>query len=221
MMYAIAMENMRAIAALMTGEFTVLPIAALLERQVEAVSKSWWLLEPEIGPKARTARMQVIRYRNAVTGEHIAREVQIPATETELYIETLSQVTDYSKRLRLEESMEPPAGYACSNQLLPDSTDRVRAMFTDVATPWVYGLGRSFVNHDLFSLWQAFEPGLPTEERVHYYPAIDEDAFRVVLVVATWGMYAAAGRGAQLFGLDGSKLKDWIDEHESLLRPQA
>ena len=47
--YGAALEHARAVARLMSGEFTAVPASVLVRALVEVASQAWWLLESGIG----------------------------------------------------------------------------------------------------------------------------------------------------------------------------
>jgi hypothetical protein len=219
MNYQAALEQARAAAALMTGEFTIIPTAAILRSIVDAASQAWWLLEPDIGLVARVRRMQAIRFRNASQGEWVARKLKIPLEEFRHYTETTEQVAEFSRRLSLEEPSRRKDAYMCGDQELPRPMSRASAIFADVEALTVFDLYLSFMQGELFSLWQAFEPGPALEGRLEHHLVIDEDAFLAAVAVISRALQAPATRGIRLFGLDDRRFNDWIADHDSVFRP--
>ncbi len=221
MSYQAGLEQTRAMAELMTGAFTIVPVAALLRPLVEVASQAWWLLEPEIGAVARVARMQAVRYRSAVEGERVAKMMEVPENQVHLHTERVQQVADYSRGLGLDVPGKDGYAYVCAGERLPTPTYRVQQMFAEVDVPGVYNLYSGFTHGELFALWQAFEPGPRIDGHLHYFPAVAEEAFGGVVAVAAWTLYAAAARGIRLLGLDRAPLEDWIDEHDAVLHPET
>jgi hypothetical protein len=216
-----ALEQSRAMSALMTGGFTIVPVAALVRPLVEVGSQAWWLLEPGIGAVARVERMQAVRYRSAEQGERVVKAMGIPAEEYHLHIETTERVLDYSRKLGLAPPTKSGLAYACGSQRLPSPTYRVQMMFTEIDVPGIYNLYSGFTHGELYALWQAFEPGPRIDGHLHYFPAVAPEAFRGAVAVISWALYAIAARGMQLLGLDRSPLDHWVDEHDAALYPES
>jgi len=219
MSYSAALDQGRAMAALMTGGFTAVPVVVLARSLTEMTSQAWWLLDPGIGHIGRVRRLQALRYRSADEGQRAAAADGVPEDERYLYTETISQVGEYSRRLDLEAPSKDGRVYVCGSERLRSASRRVKYMFGEVDVAGVYNLYSAFSHGELFALWQGFEKTTEGSQHIHYRPAVNEESFKGAVAVASYALYAPAARAVSLFGLDQGSLEEWIDEHDAMVHP--
>lgn len=220
MNYRAALEQARAMAALMTGEFTAVPVIVLARALVEIVSQTWWLLEPEIGHLKRVRRLQALRYRSAVEGQLAASADGIPEEDHHLYTETTAQVEKYSQSLDLEVPYKDGYVCVCGTERLKSPSRRINDMFKEVDVPSVYNIYSGFSHGELFALWQGYEIGTDDRQADYYLPAINELSFQGAVSMVTYALSAAGYRAVKLFGLDQEAVDDWAAERDAILHPK-
>lgn len=204
MCYTAALDLTRAIVVLMTGQFSIVPAAVLARSVAEVASQAWWLLDPGIGCVRRVRRMQAIRYRSALEGERAAKADGAAPGEYHLYTETTDEVKEYSRLLGLEAPSQHGFTYVCGEERLPTASRRVVAMFDDLDVPSVYNLCSGFPHGELFALRQGFSPSSNRSGLIHFRPALNNDAVKNVVAVASWALHAPGSRLTRLYGLDES-----------------
>jgi hypothetical protein len=188
--------------ALMTGQFSPIPVAVLARSLAEMASQAWWLLEPEIGCAQRVRRLQALRYRSASQGEQAARADGAERHEYHYYTETTDEVEQYSRALGLEVPSRDKFVYVCGEERLETASRRVVAMFADVDVPSVYNLYSGFPHGELFALQQGFEVSGESDGLRYFRPVLTNDAFKGAVAIASYALYPPGARLAQLFGLD-------------------
>jgi hypothetical protein len=203
--YHVALEHAQAITTLTSGDFTAVPASVLVRALVEVASQAWWLLEPGIGHVNRVRRLQALRYRSAVEGEKTAKAMGLAADEYHLYVETEAQVARYSEQLQLEiprvDGSKGYTVYECGSERLPTPSYRVIAMFDGVDLPSVYRHFSGYSHGDPFVLWREFVLTAAGDTGPRYSPVINEDSFKGVVAVASYGLHPPAHRLIEAFGL--------------------
>ena len=205
MQYHAALEHAKAMVALMTGEFTAVPVVVLARALVEVAGQVWWLLEPGIGHVGRVERLQIVRYRSAVEGQRAAKADGVPEAAYDQYTETTAQVEAYSRKLGLAVPAWSKADrtYVCGNEKLPSATCLVRGLFDKVDVPSVYNLYSGYTHGHPFALWREY-----TEEVVgnalRYRPLVNEESFKGAVAIASYALYPPGERLSKLFGLDAA-----------------
>jgi hypothetical protein len=220
MNYHAALDQARAMAALMTGAFTAVPVMVLARSLIEVTSRAWWLLEPDIGAVARVERLQAARYASAVEGERTTVADWAQTSEFGLYTETTAQVQDYSQTLGLPLPSRKGRIYVCGEQRLPTARQRVIDMFGEIDVPGVYGLYSAFSHGEIYALWQGFQETTEPDGHRYYRPVVNEETIKGAVAVASWALYPPAARATALFGLNQSELEEWVDKHDAVLNPE-
>lgn len=203
MQYQAALEQARAMVALITGAFTAVPVIVLARTLVEVAGQVWWLLEPGIGHVGRVKRLQILRYRSAVEGQRAAEADGIPEAAYDQYTETTAQVTDYSRRLDLAVPAWSKRGrtYVCGDERLPHTTCLVRGLFEKVDVPSVYNLYSGYAHGHPFALWREYSEDA-IGDSVRYMPVVNEDSFKGAVTIASYALSPPGERLSELFGLD-------------------
>lgn len=202
MNYQAALEQARAVAALMTGAFTAVPVVQLGRSLIEATSRAWWLLESGIGVVARVERLQAARYGSAVEGERAALANGASEGEVGLYTETPAQVEEYSRKLGLPIPSQKGRVYVCGDNKLPSASRRVSDMFCQIDVPGIYRLYSAFPHSEIYAWRQHFEETTEHGGHRYYRPVVHEETIKGAVAVAAWALYPPAARAAALFGLD-------------------
>lgn len=214
--YNAALDQARAMTALMTGAFTAVPTMVLGRSLIEATSRAWWLLEPGIGAIARVERYQAARYAGAVEGERAMLADGVPEEEVGLYTETPSQVGEYSRKLGLAAPMNKGHVYVCGDQRLPSPWRRVVDMFEEIDVPGAYNYYSGFSHGEHYALQHAFEETIGLDGHHFYLPVVNEEAIKGAVAMASWALYPPAARVTTLFGLGQSDLEEWVEKQETV-----
>lgn len=220
MSYQAALEQASAMAALMTGGFTVVPAAGLARCLTETASQAWWLLEPPIGHRRRVERLQATRARSATEGQRVAAANGVADHEQHRYTETIDQLAAYSQSLQLDTPHRDGHVWVCGAERLPSPSRRVEAMFTEIDVPAVYGLYSAFTHGELFALWQGYENHTDGGNEDFHRATINVESFKGVVSTACWALTAVARRAVELFGLDRNNVDHAIDKHDATLFPE-
>lgn len=200
--YRVALEHARAMAALMTGAFTAVPVVVLARALAEVAGQAWWLLEPGIGHVGRVERFQLLRFRSAVEGERAASADGVPDADFGRYTETTTHVQDHSRRLGLAvpDWSKRDRVYACGNEQLPSALSLVRGLFEKIDVPSVYNLYSGYAHGHSFALGR--EHAQEATDVLGYQPLVNEDSFKGAVAMASYALYPPGARLSELFGLD-------------------
>lgn len=200
--YQAALEQVGAVAQLMSGEYSAVPAGVLARAVAETASQAWWLLEPDIGGKRRVQRLQALRFRSACEGEKAANADGSTADQYGWYIETIDAVMRYSRALGLEDPGRDGRVYFCGKERLMTPSRRVPAMFAEVDIPSVYHLQSGYPHGELFALRQGFELSDEGGCLPYVRPIQSAEAFKATVAVASYSLYPPGYRLSTLYGLD-------------------
>jgi hypothetical protein len=209
MQFHAALEHGKAMVALMTGEFTAVPVVALTRALVEVAGQAWWLLESGIGHVGRVERLQVLRFRNAVEGQRSADADGVPEAAYEGYTETTALVEAYSRRLGIPVPAwsKPDRTYVCGSAKLPSATSLVRGLFDKVDVPSVYNLYSGYAHGHPFALWRDYAEEV-ADGALRYRPLVNEESFKGAVAMASYALYPPAERLSALLGLLAGRMPE-------------
>lgn len=205
--HATALECGKAMVPLMNGAFTAIPAIMLARGLVETAGQTWWLMEPGIGHIRRVQRLQILRYRSAVEGKKAAEADGVPEDQYDSYTETITEVEEDSRRLKLDVPIKRGNTYSCGGEELPSATSLVRGLFDKVDVPSIYNLYSGYMHGQRFALLREFYRTMDGSD-IHYQPMVNTTSLDCVAAAAIYALYPPGERLSSLFGLDRSGKDD-------------
>jgi hypothetical protein len=149
------LQCVRALSGALTAEATPYVANCLARSALEAGSRAWWLLEPDIGAQRRVARFLLIRARSARAVHDTAKTL---GAEPGDYGETVATVFQHAAALGFElVSTDQGRRWSCGVDKLPSCTARARAFEQALRAGGSYAIYSGSAHaawHAIISGWQ-------------------------------------------------------------------